>query len=238
MLVKVPTERERAIERIEAKLQKSAADATALRRSYPQLFPLIDAAVAGRKPEPLTAKTILQIADTVKVPDTELDFFAARVHSLVGRACGAAQLHKAWQASDLKSSAKRIEKAARELEVAIGEATEGAREHLRLRLPADRRPRSLSEHGRMASELADAAKVASRLERREPWVELRKLLISEFASNVAKAGGRLTASGEEGTLFDAFDRLGSCLPEKFRASRSTLRRIWRKETRGSKQVRI
>jgi hypothetical protein len=222
LLVKAQTERERAIERIEAALAASAAYHEAQRST-----------VTGRPPKPLTVEAILQAADTAKVPDTDLYFFASCVSSLVVMACGTAKRHKAWQASDLKRSAKRIEVAARELEVAIGKATEGAREYVRLRLP-EPRPRSLSEHQKMVRELADAAKVASQHEPGEPWVTMRKLLIPQFLSDVERAGGRLTVSGDEGgRLFETFECLAPHLPEQFLVSRQTLRRHWRK-WRGSK----
>lgn len=222
MLVKAQTERERAIERIEAGLAACAAYHEALR-----------SAVTGRPPKPLTVAAILRAADTAEVPDTDLDFFAICVSSLVVMACGTAKRHKAWQASDLKSSAKRIEVTAHELEVAIGKATEGAREYVRLHLP-EARPTSLSEHQKMVRELADAAKVASQHEPGEPWVRMRKLLIPQFLSDVERAGGRLTVSGDEGgTLFKTFEYLAPHLPEKFQVSHATLRRHWR-EWRGSK----
>jgi len=226
LLVKVQTERERAIERIEAGLAACAANHKALR-----------SAVTGRPPKPLTVEAILQIADTAKVPDTDLDFLAMCVSSLVAGACGTAKRHKAWQASDLKSSAKSIAKAARELEVAISKATEGAHEHVRLHLP-EPRPRSLSEHQKMVRELAHAAKVASQHEPDEPWVMMRRFLIPQFFSDVERAGGGLTVSGDEGgTLFKTFEYLAPHLPEKFQVSPSTLRQLWRKE-RGLKQSKI
>jgi hypothetical protein len=224
LLVKAQTERERAIERIEAALAASAAYLEALR-----------SAVTGRPPKPLTLEAILQTADAAKVPDSDLYFFASCVSSLVAMACGTAKRHKAWQASDLKSSAKRIGEAARELEAMIGEATEGARERVRLCLP-EPRPRSLSEHQKIVRELADAAEIARQFEPAEPWVKMRELLIPQFLSDVEMAGGRLTVSGDEGgTLFEAFQCLAPHLPEKFQVSRPTLRRRWR-EWRGSKLI--
>jgi integrase len=222
LLVKAQTERERAIERIEAGLAASAAYHEAQR-----------SAVTGRPPKPLTVEAISQAADAAEVPNTDLDFFARCVSSLVVMACGTAKRHKAWQASDLKNSAKRIEKAARELEVTIGKASEGAREYVRLHLP-EPRPTSLNEHQKMVRELADAAKVASQHEPGEPWVTMRKLLIPQFLSDIERAGGRLTVSGDEGgTLFKTFEYLAPHLPEKFQVSHATLRRHWRK-WRGSK----
>jgi len=92
LLVKAQTERERAIERIEAGLAASAAYHEAQR-----------SAVTGRPPKPLTVEAILQVADTAEVPDTDLHFFARCVSSLVVMGCGTAKRHKAWQASDSKT---------------------------------------------------------------------------------------------------------------------------------------
>jgi hypothetical protein len=222
LLVKAQTERERAIERIEAVLAASAARDAALR-----------SAVAGCPPKPLTAKAFLRIAAAAKVPDAELEFFCACVHSLVAMACGVAMRHRAWQASDIKSAAKRIENAARELEAAIGKASEGARERVRLCLTAPR-PTSLGPYATQARELAEAAGVAGRFERRQPWVLFRGLLTAQLLSDIERAGGKLTVSGTEGALFEIFEQLAPHLPERFRISRETLRRRWRKSRR-SKQ---
>jgi hypothetical protein len=224
LLVRAKSEREKVIERIDAAVARSAAYHEELR-----------SAVTGRPPKPLSVEALLEVAAAAKIPDTELYFFAKDISSLVAVACGTAKRHKAWQASDLKSSAKRIEKAARELETAIDKATEGAREHVRLHLP-EPRPRSLSEHQKMVRELAGSAKVASRQKPGEPWVLFRKLLVSQFLSDGERAGGKLTG-GKDGSLFKAFEHLSPCLPEKFQISRDTLRSIWR-AWRGPKQAEI
>lgn len=223
MLVKAQSEREKAIERIKTVLQYFAARDAAIR-----------SAVAGCPPKPLTTEVILQVADAAGVPDTELDFFAHCIHSLVVMACGVAKRHRLWQASDLKSSAKRIENAARQLKAAVNKASEGARERVRLCLP-EPRATSLDQYAKQANELASAAKVARRVERQEPWVLFRKILIPQLASDVEAAGGKLTASGDdEGTLFETFACLAPHLPKQFQISPPTLRRRWR-EWRGSKQ---
>jgi hypothetical protein len=225
MLVKAQGERERAIACIEAVLQKSAARDAAMRSAVP-----------GCPPKPLTAEALLEVADAVKVPDTELVFFCACVHSLVAIACGVAKRHKIWQASDLKSSAKRIENAARRLEAAVNKASEGARERVRLCLP-EPRATSLDQYAKQANELVTAAKVAGRIEHEEPWVLFRKILVAQLASDVEAAGGRLTVSGDDaGTFFQAFALLAPHLPEQFQISRGTLRRRWR-EWRRSKRAR-
>jgi len=226
VLVRAQSERERAIECIEAALQKFAAHDAAMR-----------SAVAGCPPNPLTTEAILQVADAAKVSDIKLYLFAGRVHSLVAVACGVARRHKIWQASDLKNSAKRIDNAARELAAAVNKASEGARELVRLCLPKPRIT-SLDQYAKQANELATAAKVASRVKQEEPWVDFRKILIGGLALGVEAAGGKLTASGDEGTLFETFECLAPHLPEQFQISRGTLRRRWREWRRGSKRLRV
>jgi hypothetical protein len=225
VLVKPKGERGKAIAHMEAALKAIAARDEARR-----------CAVAGRKPRPLTAGVALQIADIANVPDADLESFFFASFSFVSAALGVAKRHKSYQASDLKNSAKRIEAAARKLEAVLSAASEGALDHVRLCLPPPRAA-TLEEHIKLVHELTEAAKIATCDRPGQPWVQLRKLLIGQFLSGVARAGGRLTVSGDEGTLFDAFDCLRPCLPEKFRASRSTLRRLWRKGARGPKQVK-
>jgi hypothetical protein len=225
VLVKPTGERGKAIAHMEAALKATAARDEARR-----------CAIAGLKPRPLTLDIALQIADIANVPDADLEFFFFASLSFVSAALGVAKRHESYQASDLKSSAKRIEAAARELEVALGASSEGALGHARLCLPPPR-PATLEGHIKLAHELTEAAKIATRDRPGQPWIQLRKLLIGQFLNDVARAGGRLTVSGDEGTLFDVLDCLRPCLPEKFRASRSTLRRLWRGEARGPKQVK-
>ena len=224
MLVKAQTERENAIKRVEAALKASAERDKARRRT-----------VVGRKPRPLDISILIEMARITAVPDTDLEFFCFCIYSFVDTALGVAYRHKIWRGSDVKSSAKRIEAATRELEATINEASEGARERIRLCLPTPR-AKSLDKYAKRATELAEAANVAGRLEHREPWINFRRLLISQFLSDVDRAGGRLTVSGEEGSLFEAFECLKPCLPEKFQISGGTLRQLWRR-SRGSKRAR-
>jgi hypothetical protein len=218
LLVKAQSEREKAIERFEAALKTSARRREA--RS-----------VAGAPPRLLDAHIVGEMADIAKIPDTGFELLCFSVFSFVDTALGVAYRHKIWQASDVESSAKQIEAAARELEAAIKKASEGAREAVRLSLPSPRVP-SLAEYTKIASELAAAAKSVSRP--KQPWIDFRRDLISKFLSNVDRAGGRLTVSGEEGTLFEVFECLKPCLPKRFQISRPTLRIIWRSWRRGLK----
>ena len=108
---------------------------------------------------------------------------------------------------------------------------------MRLCLPKPRIT-SLDQYAKQANELATAAKVASRVKQEEPWVDFRKILIGGLALGVEAAGGKLTASGDEGTLFETFECLAPHLPEQFQISRGTLRRRWREWRRGSKRLRV
>ena len=214
MLVK--SERARVIEWTESELKRTAEGAEALRR-----------AVAGRKPRALDIKVLLKIAETAKIPESDLELFFHRIAKLVAMSYGVARRDKLWQASsDLGHSSKRIAAAARKLATAIEEASGGAQEWVRLGLPSPR-PRTLDEFKSMAQRLADAASPPHRA--RNPYGFFKKVLLEQLCSGVKSANGTLTYNGN-GTLMSVLTALEPYLPEKFAMSFSTVRR-----KRGSKK---
>jgi hypothetical protein len=189
-------------------------------------------APADRTPLPLDV-VIRKVAAIAKVPDSELAFFSRCIHSLVRIACGAARRHELWQASDLKSSAKRIAVAARELEAALAGASKGAKELVRLSMPPRVRSGSLNGHGEMVAQLAAGAEAAAALRSSKPWILSRRLVVEQLLSDAKHAGGALSVTADGGTLFDALNLLFPYLPKDFEVSPGTIRRI----ARGSKKAK-
>jgi histone H3/H4 len=199
------------------------------------------APIDERKPLPLDRHVLSKLADVARVPETERDFFNHCVRDLVDMVLNAQHRYEIWKASDLRASPKRIARAARDLSEAIEEASPGARELIRLSIPAPR-TKTLDDYRAMAKQLSEAAELAySRGRPTNPHRDIfRPLFIEQLKSDASRADGKLTLNQrtERGTLMVALDLLSPYLPKEFsdELSYSTVRRIIRRGGQKSRKT--